>query len=111
MGKLPRSAIRAISARFKAGGYDLELGVFKYVNKANLHTGSKRNGRRPLFQQLLKVVTPLGDVYYLGEINNQYVKLIKSNGRFEPTDKVFSPDVVQNILNNPKFQVSIISSW
>ncbi|RLI11541.1 hypothetical protein DRO33_03930 [Candidatus Bathyarchaeota archaeon] len=73
-----------------------------------MHNGRK-NVKKPLFQQLLKVVTPLGDIYYLGEINNQYVKLVKSNGKLEPTDKVFSPSVVQNLLSNPKFKVSVIT--
>jgi len=107
MPKLPASVVRSISRRFKSGGYDLELGVFRYVNKTNLHN-TKRNSK-PLFQQLLKVTTPVGTVYYLGLINDQYVKLVKSNGRLEPTDTIFDPSVVQNLIANPKFQVSVIT--
>jgi len=108
MGKLPASVVREISARFKAGKYKLELGVYEHVNKANLHT--KPNGKRkPIFQQVFRVQAPSGAEYYLGLINNVYIKLVKSNGKLEPTDVTLKPEAVQNILNSPKFSISIVS--
>jgi len=107
MPKLPASVVRSIASRFKAGGYKLELGVYKHTNKCNLHNGKRKP--KSLFKQVLRVQTPTGSVYYLGEINNVYVKLIKSNGKLEPTDVILKPEAVQNILNSPKFSVSIVS--